>query len=70
MRRVNLRKAEKRRYCGYSYEEITNMTDTLSNLEDDIAITEQEEKAMDIAIQALWEIRNAMLTNGKVVFDD
>lgn len=70
MRHVRLRKARKRRYCGYDHDQITDLMIRLCDLEDDIVLTEEEQEAMDIAIQALCSINNAMVSNGKVVFDD
>lgn len=58
-----------RMYCGYNYRELNDMMDALLDLEDDIVLTEREQLAMDIAIQALCSILNAMAGNGKVVID-
>ena len=70
MKRIRLQKARKRRYCGYDHDQITDLMIRLCDLEDDVLLTEDEQEAMDIAIQALCSIHNAMVGSGKVAFDD
>ena len=69
MGRLFKRKKPQRRYCGYDYEGMCHLLDTLCILEDDIILTDQEQDAMDVAIQALCDVQRAMVDKGRFYFD-
>ena len=72
MKRITKRrqaKIDKRRYCGYSHDDIMEFMLALCELEDDIIITDKQQEAMDLAIQALCSINNALVGSGKVVLN-
>ena len=53
-------------YCDRSPDEVMDVIMTLGELEDRIEMTDKEQDAMDIAIQAVCDIRNAMVGDGKI----
>lgn len=62
--------SRKRTYFGYDADGLSEITYTLCQLEDGIDMTEKEEEALDIAIQAITSMRNAMISNGKIRWDE
>ena len=54
-------------FCGLNWEEMNNVLDTLCIFEDDILMTDEEEQAMDIAIQCVVSIMNRMKKGVKVI---
>ena len=64
-----LKRAERRKYCGYDYHQMAELMERLCVLEDDVVLTDCEQEAMDIAIQAMCTIHNAMVTGRKDIFD-
>lgn len=61
-----IKRDKKRRFFGRDTYELYNIICILCDLEDGIDMTDQEETALDVAIQALSHIRYAMETDGKV----
>lgn len=57
-------------YAGWSAEEFRQALDDLVVIEDKIEMTEQEQKAMDIAIQVVSEMNNCIVENREVMWDD
>lgn len=54
-------------FCGLNWEEMNDVLDTLCIFEDDILMTDEEEQAMDIAIQCVASIMNRMKKGVKVI---
>ncbi len=54
------RKEKQDRYCGKTREEVKEILSILCAMQDDIAMTEEEDEAMEIAIQAVADVRNRM----------
>lgn len=59
-------KKKERRYMGMTAEDIRDVLFVLCGLVEDIGLTEQEMHAMDVAVEALNDIHNALVTGGKV----
>lgn len=62
-------KVKNRRYYGYRLDELDYLVDTLTWLEYDACLTDNEKKALHVATSALCDIQEAMATDGKVVID-
>ena len=54
------------KYCGLTVEQMEAVLYKLCDLEDDHDLNEREQAAMDIAIQAVSDLRNAMLMDGRI----
>lgn len=65
-----LRKNKVRKFCGLSWNDMDYVLETVCNLEDDILITEEEQEALDIAIQCITQIMNRMEDGRKINWDD
>ena len=71
MKRLIKRKRNRiRKFCGHSADGIYEILNILCDLEDGIDMTEYEEEALDVAIQAVASIRNAMVTDGKIRWEE
>ena len=48
-------------YCGRDYYEMTKVADTLCDIENSVELTDEEQAAMQIAIQAVTDITDIMV---------
>lgn len=55
-----------RKYCGHTAAEMEEILIKLCEIEDSVGLTDQEQDAMDIAIQAISDLHNAMIRDGKI----
>lgn len=60
MRKFWERRKKIQKYCGMNREEITVVLQRLNKLEDDILLTDEEENDLNVAIQALYDVRRQM----------
>lgn len=61
-----IKRKKNRKFCGHNADGMYEIMCTLCDLEDSVGMSEKEEEAMDIAIQAISSLRNAMVTDGKI----
>ena len=54
-----------RKYCGHTAVQMEEILIKLCEIEDSVELTDQEQDAMDIAIQAISDLHNAMIRDGK-----
>lgn len=60
---------KKKTYHGCDHDKLEQILYTLCALEDDLALTDTEQFAMDIAIHAVSSIMNAQMGRNKINFD-
>ena len=59
-------KKKPRKYCGLTAAQMESVLIKLCEIEDGVERTDQEPGAMDIAIQAISDLHNAMIRDGKI----
>lgn len=62
---MRVRKREKQ-YMGLNADQIRDVLFVLCDLVTDVGMTDAEQDAMDVAIQAVTDIRNDLMGGGKV----
>lgn len=64
---MRVRKREKKKqYMGLDADQLRDVLFRLCDLSTDVLMTEDEQDAMDVAIQAVTDIRNDLMNGGKV----
>ena len=61
-----LKKKKPRKYCGLTAVQMEEILIKLCEIEDSVGLSDQEQDAMDIAIQAISDLHNAMIRDGKI----
>lgn len=63
---MRVRKREKKKqYMGLDADQLRDVLFRLCDLSTDVLMTEDEQDAMDVAIQAVTDIRNDLMSGGK-----
>lgn len=62
---MRVRKREKQ-YMGMNADQLRDVLFVLNDLVTDVGMTDTEQDAMDVAIQAVTDIRNDLMSGGKV----
>lgn len=60
------RKNEHDRFCGLDESELREVMSHLMDIQDSVELTTGEEHAMSVAVQAVSDIRRAMMGDGKI----
>lgn len=58
-----------RKFCGMDWADMDRMLDRFCWLEDDSMITDEEQEALDIAIQCMVQIMNRMIDGKRINWD-
>lgn len=69
LERIRKDKFHRRKFCGYSWEDMDRLLDDFCWLEDDSMITDREQKAFDIAVQCMVQIMNRMIDGKRIDWD-
>lgn len=65
-RRCIFRKKDHDRIFGQSMDDLHDILMTLIGIEDSVAMTDEEERAMEAAVDIINAVRNAMAGDGKI----
>ena len=60
---------KERRFCGYTWDDMSRVLDTVCIVEDRVEMTEQEERDYDIAVQCVAAILNRMKDDKPINWD-
>ena len=65
MKRI-IKRDRKKQYMGLNTDQLRDVLFILNDLVTDVGMTDAEQDAMDVAIQAVTDIRNDLIGGGKV----